>query len=350
MQIATSRFPKADVEVTRLGLGSAPLGGMYRSVSTADALATLRAAWEVGIRYVDTAPMYGLGRSEHLVGTVLREVEEQSGGTDWVIETKVGRLIRNPRPGAPLPPAAPKNEFDSGWHSGLRFTEVFDYSYDGVMRSYEDSQQRLGLDRIDILLVHDIGRATHGTRHEKHWTDLTKGGGFRALGELRSGGYIKAVGLGVNETQAVREALDEFDIDCCLLAGRYTLLDQSAATELFPLCVERKVAVIAAGVFNSGILVSDDRKFNYVDAPAEIVAKAERLKAICRDFSVPLPAAALQFPQHHSAVATVVVGARAEAEVRQAAEWFGHKIPAAFWTALRDSGLIIPQAPLPDNA
>jgi len=345
--IGKRSFARSALEVSELGMGSAPLGGLYRPVTTADATEALQAAWDLGVRYFDSAPMYGLGRCEHLVGTLLRGKEEETGRQDWVLSSKVGRLLRNPRPGAPLPPPLPRNKYDSGWQSGLSFTEVFDYSYDGVMRSYEDSQQRLGLPRIDILYVHDIGRATHGERHDKQWNDLVTGG-FKALGELRAGGYIKAVGLGVNEWQSIREALDVFDLDCCLLAGRYTLLDQSALPDLLAACTARQVSVVMAGVFNSGILVSGgDQKFNYIDAPAEILEHVARLKALCDRFEVPLAAAALQFPLAHPAAASVVVGARSAAEIRQAAAWFRQPIPAEFWSALHESGLIDAAAPLP---
>ncbi len=347
--IAKRRFRRGGLEVTEIGLGTAPLGGMYRSVSTGDALETIQRAWQLGIRYFDTAPMYGLGRCEHLVGSMLRAEKEREPGADWVLGTKVGRLMRNPRPGAPLPPSAPRNEFDSGWANGLNFTEVFDYSYDGIMRSYEDSQQRLGLDRLDILLVHDIGRATHGATHGKHWGDLTQGGGFRALSELRDGGYAKAIGLGVNEWEVIRDALGEADLDCCLLAGRYTLLDQSSLSTLLPLCVDRGVSVIAAGVFNSGILVSDDLKFNYADAPPAIIDKAQALGRLAGEHGVPLPAAAMRFSLSHPAVATLAIGARTGAEIEQVVGWHRTDIPAAFWQALRNSGLVDAGAPLPGN-
>ena len=345
--IATRPLGRTGLHVTELGLGTAPLGGMYRAVPTRDAQGALQAAWAGGLRFFDTAPMYGLGRCEHLLGDTLRLAREDDPAARWVLSTKVGRLMRNARPGAPLPPAGPRNEFDSGWHSGLAFNEVFDYTYDGVMRSYEDSQQRLGLARIDLLLVHDIGRVTHGARHDKHWGDLTRGGGFKALAELRAAGCIAGFGLGVNEWEAVRDAMNEADIDCCLLAGRHTLLDQTGHQHLFAACRERGVAVIAAGVFNSGILVSGDVKFNYVDAPAEIVERAASWRALAAEHGVPLQAAALQFPLAHPAVATVVVGARTAAEVQQCLAWRAVAVPAAFWQAARQRGFIVGDCPVP---
>lgn len=334
------RLKRAGIDITALGLGSAPFGGMFqRDVAGETAMAALQAAWDAGIRYFDTAPMYGLTRCEHLVGAFLREKDR----TGFRLSTKVGRIMRNGRPGRPLPPPLPPNPFDSGWVNGLPFHEVFDYSYDAVMRSYDDSQQRTGLDRFDLLLVHDIGRVTHGERQDGHWAELTTGGGFRALQELKDAGLIAGFGLGVNEWQVIRDAMEETDLDACLLAGRYTLLDQDAAETFLPLARKREVDIVVGGVFNSGILVrgpSDRPKFNYADAPAEIVEKATRLQTVCRRFDVPLAAAALQFPQRNPAVASVVIGASSPDEVRQNVAWYEQAIPEELWAALADEGLI----------
>src|SRR5579875_932173 len=189
---------RTNLTVTALGLGTAPLGGLYADVPLPQALDVLDCAWERGIRYFDTAPMYGLTRSEHLTGHVLREKSEP-----FVISTKVGRLMTNARAGRALPPEPPKNPLDPGFHNALPFREIFDYSYDAIMRSYDDSQQRLGMRKIEILFVHDIGRVTHGPLHDHHWSQLTKGGGFRALAELKAAGNIAGFGLGVNEWEAI---------------------------------------------------------------------------------------------------------------------------------------------------
>ncbi|MCL6653764.1 pyridoxal 4-dehydrogenase [Agrobacterium rubi] len=329
---------KTGIEVTALGIGSAPLGGLYAPVTTADAVDMLQAAWAAGIRYFDTAPMYGNGRSEHLVGQVLRETGEKS----FVLSTKVGRLMTTERAGRSLPPAPPKNPLDPGWWNGLPFREVFDYSYDGVMRSFDDSQQRLGLPNPDILYVHDIGRVTHADLHDHHWSALTKGGGFRALKELRAAGDIKGFGLGVNEWQAIRDALDEADLDCSMLAGRYTLLDQDAERDFLPIVQKRGMALVVAGVYNSGILASSSAKpkFNYADAPVEIIEKAERLRTICNRFDVPLPAAAIQFPLRHPATTCVVIGAKTAAQLNGNVAWFDQDIPEELWTTLENDGLI----------
>ena len=330
MQVSERRvLGRTGLSVTALGIGCAAFGGLYRPLAATDALAALGAAWDAGIRHFDAAPMYGLGRAEHLLGQFLRDEADRA---EAVLSTKVGRLMVRPRPGRTLPPEAPPNPFDAGWQNGLGFSERFDYSYDGLMRSVDDSQQRLGLPEIDILFVHDIGRVTHGERHGRHWGDLTSGG-FRALEELRSAGIIKGFGLGVNETDAIAEALEETDPDCCLLAGRYTLLDRSGA-DLLERTHARGVAVIAAGVYNSGILAAGDAKFDYRDAPPDIVARVERLKAICARHDVPLGAAAIQFARRNPAVTSVLIGPRNAAEVRQGVAWFERDIPGALWSDL----------------
>lgn len=335
MKVSDRRtLKRAGLEVTALGLGCAAFGGLYRSAGAPQALATLAAAWQAGIRHFDVAPMYGLGRAEHLLGHFLREEAGDSG--DAVVSTKAGRLMARARPGRDLPPPAPANPLDSGWCNGLRFQEVFDYGYDGIMRSFDDSQQRMGRPEIDLLFVHDIGRLTHGERHEGHWTALVSGGGFRALSELRAAGLIKGFGLGVNEVEVIDAAMNEADLDCCLLAGRYTLLDRSGAA-LLDKAKARDVAIIMGGVYNSGILASatgGDRKFNYADAPPEILRKADRLAGICARFEVSLGAAAIRFPLRNAAVASVLVGARSPQDVTASIDWFEHDIPDELWEAL----------------
>ena len=333
------RFKRSDIEVTKLGMGSAPLGGLYAPVSVDDARSALEAAWNAGIRYFDTAPMYGRGRSEHLVGELLRSRPAEDG---FRISTKVGRLMTSARPGRVLPPEAPPNEFDSGWHDGLPFVELFDYSYDGIMRSFDDSQQRTGLKRFDILYVHDIGRVTHGAAHDAHWSALTRGGGFQALAALRQAGLVDAIGLGVNEWEVIRDAMEEIDLDCCLLAGRYTLLDQGAAEEFLPLARARDVDVVIGGVFNSGILAgvgAGPAKFDYVDAPPAIIDRVQRIAAICARHDTPLAAAAIQFPIAHPAVTAILIGGRTALQVQQAVTWFETPIPPGLWADLRAADL-----------
>jgi D-threo-aldose 1-dehydrogenase len=339
LQVSETRnLGRAGIAVTALGLGTAPLGGLYAPVSAADARETLAAAWACGIRYFDTAPMYGRGRAEHLLGDMLRDQSETV-----TVSTKVGRLMANDRPGRDLPPELPPNPFDAGWHNGLPFREIFDYSYDGIMRSFDDSQQRIGLAQFGLLFVHDIGRVTHGDRQDGHWAALTDRGGFKALMELRAAKLIAGFGLGVNEAAVIRDAMEATDLDCCLLAGRLTLLDHAAGTTLLPQMQKRGVDLVIGGAFNSGILVPggpDSRKFDYVEAPPEILARVAMLDAVCRDFGVPLPAAALQFPLRYTGVKSVVIGAKTAAQLRANVAWFQQPLPPALWTALAEQGLI----------
>ena len=221
----------------------------------------------------------------------------------------------------------------------------YDYTYDGVMRSHEDSLQRLGMDRVDILYVHDIGRATHGGLHAHYWEQLTRGGGFRALTQLRDEGVVGAIGLGVNEWEAVADAMEVCDLDCALLAGRYTLLEQGALS-LLDHCAQRGVGIVIGGPFNSGILAGA-AKFNYEDAPASILARVEAIAAACAQAGAPLQAAALQFPMAHPAVVSCIPGAQSAAQLRQNAAWFAQPLPAALWDLLVRRGLVDPRAPLP---
>jgi D-threo-aldose 1-dehydrogenase len=331
---ASDRRPVADgrLRLTALGLGGAALAGMYAPVSAEEAAATLAAAWDAGLRYIDSAPYYGYTLGEHRAGAFLRE---QARG-DFVIGTKVGRLMR---PDASVTPGS------DGWARPLPFRPVFDYRRDAILRSVEDSLQRLGLDRVDMLLVHDIGRATHGAAHDLHWAALTRGGGFRALEDLRREGVVSAIGLGVNEWEVMRDAMQECDLDCSLLAGRYTLLEQRSLAFLDE-CVRRRHAIVVGGAFNSGLLAGQ-AKFDYQDAPPELLRRAADLRAACAEYGVPLEAAALQFPLGHRAVVSVVSGMRSPAQVHQNLGWFEQPIPAGLWTTLRERGLLDAAAPCP---
>ncbi|ACD21207.1 aldo/keto reductase [Paraburkholderia phytofirmans] len=333
------RIGRGPLQVTGLGLGTAPLGGLYRDLSDEEAHATIAAAWDAGVRYFDTAPHYGNTKAEHRLGDALRRYPR----ADYVLSTKVGRRF--------VPRTTPFDDKE-GWQNPLPFEAIYDYTHDGILRSFEDSQQRLGIVDIDILLVHDIGRVTHGDNHPHYWRQLTEGGGFRALDALRSSGAIKAVGLGVNEGAAILDAMAEFDIDCALLAGRYTLLEQTTLDDLLPACEKRGVSILLGGAFNSGILargVQGDLKFNYGEAPPEVIERVARLEAVCRTHGVPLAAAALQFPYAHPTVATVLTGARSADELRENAASFELPIPAALWFALREEGLLDSRAPAPED-
>lgn len=328
------RVGQTALEVTTLGLGGASLAGIFSAVSADQARATVNHALDMGITYVDTAPQYGLGRSEHLVGDVLRERR-----ADAVLSTKVGRL---------LTPVTDGQQDKGAWVDPLPFNQVYDYSYDGVMRSFEDSLQRLGLASIDIVYVHDIGVATHGVEANKPLWKQLETGGYRALRELRDGGVIKAIGLGVNEWEVLMEAFGLGDWDVFLLAGRYTLLEQTSLDPFLTTCIKRGASVVVGGPFNSGILVGGD-KFNYAKAPEAIVAKVKAIDAVCREFGVPLPAAALQFPLTHPAVCNVLPGPRSPAELDGILDWWDVKIPGELWTALAAKGLLAPGTPIPSG-
>jgi D-threo-aldose 1-dehydrogenase len=331
--LARVDLPRALLALTRLGLGCAQLGGLYRPMLDAEARALVDAAWEEGVRYFDTAPYYGFTLSEHRLGAALRERPRG----EYVVSTKVGRLLR---PDASVQPG------ECGWAAPLPFRPHYDYSHDGILRSHEDSLQRLGMERVDILYVHDIGSVTHGGQAAHYWEQLTRGGGFQALTRLREQGAIRAFGLGVNEWEVVAAALDECALDCVLLAGRYTLLEQTALEPLMNRCALLGTGVVIGGPFNSGILAGSD-KFNYADAPPAIVDRAKRIAAVCREFDVALPAAALQFPMAHPAVVSCVPGAHDAAQLRQNAAWFSQPVPDALWSALLDAGLLDGDAPTP---
>ncbi|MGF6757835.1 aldo/keto reductase [Paraburkholderia sp. GAS42] len=329
---------RRDLKVTGLGLGTAPLGGLYRDLSDEEAQATIDAAWDAGVRYFDTAPHYGHTKAEHRLGHALRNYPR----SEYVLSTKAGRRF--------VPRTHPYDGSE-GWQNPLPFEAIYDYTHDGILRSFEDSQHRLGMVDIDILLVHDIGRYTHGDRNVHYWKQLTEGGGFKALDELRASGAVKALGLGVNEGAVILEVMAEFDIDCALLAGRYTLLEQDTLNDLLPACEARHVSILLGGAFNSGILargVQGDLKYNYGNAPQDVIDRVARLEAICRVHGAPLAAAALQFPYAHPAVATVLTGARSAAELRENVASFERELPLALWKALRE-GLLDSRAPVPGD-
>lgn len=331
------RIGRTALEVSALSLGTAPLGGLYRDLTDEEAQATVDAAWAAGVRFFDTAPHYGHTKAEHRLGDALRRYPR----SEYVLSTKVGRRF--------VPRTHPYDGSE-GWQNPLPFEAIYDYTREGILRSFEDSQQRLGIVDIDILLVHDIGRLTHGARNAHYWRQLTEGGGFRALDELRASGAVKAIGFGVNEREAILEAMREFQIDCALLAGRYTLLEQAPLDDLLPACSQNGVSILLGGAFNSGILARGlvgDRKFNYVEAPPDVVERVARLEAVCRAHGAPLAAAALQFPYAHPAVASVLTGARSAAELRENVASFETKLPPELWSALRDEGLVDARAPLP---
>ncbi len=348
--LTTRQLPRTGQALTALGLGGAPQGNFYHVISEADARATFQAAWDAGIRYFDTAPFYGYTLSEHRFGDALRALTQGLPRDEWVLSSKVGRLLKPQSRGA-APRVVPAGE--TGWQQPLPFEVVYDYSAGAIRRSVEDSLQRLGTNHIDLALVHDIGRYQHGDEHPRLWTQLTEGGGFRELEALKREGLIGAIGLGVNEWEVVMDAMQHADLDCTLLAGRYTLLEQASLQPFLGQCVQRGVGIIVGGPFNSGILATGTQgpsavaKFNYAAAPPEVVQRVQQLQAVCASFDVPLAAAAVQFPLAHPAVVSVVPGARNAAELQGIVRWMNHPIPPALWLALRNQGLLHADAPVP---
>jgi D-threo-aldose 1-dehydrogenase len=322
-----SRVPLGgtDLQVTRLGLGLAPIAGMYSVVSDEQARATLDRAWEHGVRLFDTAPLYGYGRSEQRAGAALAGRPR----AEFVLSTKVGRLLR--------PGGGAGQDIWADPPAGV--TPLWDFSHGGVLRSVAESRQRLGLDRLDVLHLHDP---------EDYYADAV-GGGYRALDELRESGQIGAVSVGTNRVDLLHRFAADGRFDCFLIAGRYTLLDQSAAAEALPMCAARGIGVLAAGVFNSGLL-ADPRPgatFNYAPAAGALVERAIALREVCERHGVPLRAAALQFTLAHPAVTAVVVGARTPSEVDDAVAALRLEIPAALWSDLRAEHLLPRDVPSP---
>jgi D-threo-aldose 1-dehydrogenase len=331
---------KTGLSLTELGFGAAPLGNLFRPLPDELARQTLAAAQDAGFGYYDTAPFYGFGLSERRLGDALRHRK------DIVLSTKVGRLLQ------PVPGPVDETQVRHGYATPMPFEPVYNYSYDAIMRSYAESLQRLGLSRIDILYIHDIGRLTHGEQNATHMTALTKGGGLKALEELRAARAISGFGMGVNEVEACLDVMDHARLDAILLAGRYTLLEQKALDELFPRCEAAGTAIIIGGPYNSGILAVGTRTgaplfYNYESAPQDVIEKVRQIEAVCDRHGVPLAAVALQFPLAHKLVASVIPGLDSPQRVSQTLALYRHKIPAELWQELRHEKLIRPDAPIP---
>lgn len=333
---AKRKFGRTDLEVTAFGFGTAPIGNIFREIDEATSDAMIQTAWDAGVRYYDTAPMYGHGLSELRTGHSLRWKNRD----ELVLSSKVGRVLK----------PAKRGEIDfTPWNNAAPFTMHFDYSYDGVMRSFEDSLQRMALERMDICFIHDIDVFTRGADQPKVF-EQAMDGAWRALESLRDQGVVKAIGVGVNEWEVCHAALQARDFDCFLLAGRYTLLEQEALNEFLPLCEERGAAVVVGGGFNSGILATgavEGAKYNYAPAPADIMDKVAKIEAVCAEFNVPLPAAALQFVVAHPAVPSFIAGTRTVEQLQKNLEWFSHPIPVEFWAELKTRGLLREDAPVP---
>ena len=321
--------------VTELGLGGAAFGNAFVAVNDEQVRATINTAWVSGVRYFDTAPLYGFGLSERRMGDALRVYPRDS----YALSTKVGRLL--------LPDRSPKK--DELFPESLPFHVKFDYSYDGIMRSFEDSLQRIGTDYIDILFIDDINSCAHGSGHDTFFHELTVGGGNRALADLRSQKVIRAIGLGVDDWQTCVRIIPHVDLDCCMIAGLYTLLEQTLLTELFPICQRGNISIIAAGVFNSGILATGAKEgshYNYRAADEDVMARVNKIAKVCEDFEVELPQAAINFPLLHPQVSAVVVGAHTPEQFMKNNFYFRKTVPRAFWYALKQQGLLAANAPV----
>ncbi|MGH6961236.1 MAG: aldo/keto reductase [Dongiaceae bacterium] len=335
----TRPLGRTGLPVTILGLGTATLGNLYAPLSDAEAAATLDAAFDAGVTLVDTAPFYGHGWSEHRVGAAMRTRKRD----DIVLSTKIGRLLR---------PADPATGLDGGVFAAvLPFRPEFDYSYEGVMRSVEDSLQRLGTHRIDILLIHDVDVWTHGTPEasDRRIREVMEGG-YKALVELRDAGAVKAIGAGINEWEICQKLAGLGDFDCFLLAGRYSLLEQESLKSFLPLCTKRGIGIFLGGPYNTGILATGavaGAMYNYKPATPDILKRVRKIEAVCQRHGVTIASAALQFPLAHPAVASVIPGARSAAEVRRNIATIEAPIPAAFWTELKQEKLIAAEAPVP---
>jgi D-threo-aldose 1-dehydrogenase len=313
------RIGQTRLETTEVGFGGASLGGLYRSCPRETAMETLQGAWDAGIRYFDTAPFYGFGLSERRFGDFLRDKPRD----DYVLSTKVGRLLR-PVPEDEVP--------DHSYIDPLPFAVEYDYSYDGIMRSVDFSYARLGLNRIDILFVHDIGVYTHGVEKTKlHFRQLMDSG-LKALDELKSSGVIAAYGLGVNEVQICLDVMRQAPLDCILLAGRYSLLDRSAEPELLALCETQKTSLVIGGVFNSGILATGPvagANFDYGPASPDILARVAGMQRVAEARGIPLAAAALAFPLRNPVVATMLLGTASPATLKRNLDLLAMAVPEA---------------------
>ncbi|WP_299700068.1 aldo/keto reductase [uncultured Tateyamaria sp.] len=332
------RINNGGLTFTELGFGTAPLGNLYRAITDDEARATLDGAWNNGVRYFDTAPLYGLGLSETRLNPFLRGKPRN----DYVLSTKVGRLIK---------PCAPEYRTGVGkWFDVPMRREHYDYSYDGVMRSFEHSFSRLGVDRIDILYVHDLCIFTHGSKEasDMRIEEFFGGRGYDAMVSLRDQGLITAIGGGINEWEVCQTLAERGDFDLFLLAGRYTLLEQTALDSFLPLCESRGIGIVTGGPYNSGILATGARKgawYNYDPAPQDVIDRVTAIERVCQAHNVRLVDAAFQFPLLHPAHVTVIPGGQGVSEMESNLAAACADIPSALWADLKSEGLMREDAP-----
>ncbi len=332
------RQNKGALTFTELGFGTAPIGGLYRPVTAEEAHQTMARAWDLGVRYFDTAPLYGLGQSE----TRLNRLLQGRNRDDYIVSSKVGRWLRRSAPGE-TPEGIGK------WFDVPNRQAIYDYTRDGVLKSFEFTLERTGLDRIDILYVHDLDVWTHGSVAKmEHYRDQFMAGGYAALIELRDQGVVRAIGGGINEWQQCQWLAERGDFDLFLLAGRYTLLEQEALTTFLPLCQQRGIGIVTGGPYNSGILATGPKPgafYNYEPAPEPILEKVRRIEALCTAHNTRMVDAAFQFPLLHPCTVSVIPGAQTPAEVEANARAAAAVIPQALWADLKAQGLMHPDAP-----
>ncbi len=334
------RVGRTALDLPVFGLGTAHLGELYKVVDEEVARDTMLAAWNGGVRFFDTAPWYGRGLAEHRCGGFLRTKPRG----EFVVTTKVGRTLNRP--------ADPRTFDRAPWRGGLNFEVNFDYSYDGIMRSYEQCLQRLALDTVDALIIHDLDTLVHGEKTEFHLNAFERGG-MQALSEIKASGQIKAVGVGINIAESLPQMVNSFDVDFAIVAMPYTLLDQSSLHTGMAACAQRGISVVIGAPFASGILATGSKgtgMYGYAVASPEIQAKVRRLEAVCKSHGVKLTAAALRFPLAHPAVVSIIPGAACASEVTDNLAAFHEKIPAAFWSDLKTLNLIDSDAPVPNGA
>ena len=325
-----------EIKFSELGFGSAPLGNMHRVISEEECCETIQAVLDSGVSYFDTAPFYGHGLSEIRLGKILREQQRES----FLLSSKIGRLLK----------PCIKNEDDSGIFIDVPKVNIkFDYSYDGVMQSLEDSYKRLGMDSIDIVYIHDVDIFTHGSVEASEIRiQEVMAGGYRALDELRKSGTIKAFGAGVNNWETCQRLTDLGHFDCFLLAGRYTLLEQEALNSFLPICERDGIGIILGGPYNSGILATGPKpgaKYNYKEAPQDILDRVAAIDKVCQSHNVSLANAALRFPLCHSSVVSVIPGGKSVEEVKRNRAMMDTKIPDSLWSDLKSEDLLHPDAP-----
>jgi D-threo-aldose 1-dehydrogenase len=335
--IPTRPIGQTGLSISRIGFGGAPIGDLRRAPSDTASRDLLQAAWDAGIRYYDTAPFYGCGLSERRIGDFLRDKPRDQ----YLLSTKVGRLLVPDRDWALSRTADAR---------AMPFRPVFDFTYDGVMKSYDNSLQRLGLERIDILFLHDLGQFSQGERHNETLKQALEGGGIRALEELRNSGAVKGIGAGVNEWQIIDLLMDHAHFDVFLLANRYTLLDQEVIDTLLPRVQREGVAIVDGAPLNSGILATGPitgAQFDYAPASDAMLAKTRRIEALCTRYGTTLIRAALNFPLGHPAITAIIPGFSNAAEFADNLAGYRQPIPDQLWSDLKSEGLLHPNAPVP---